>query len=152
MFLLKICKIQIQQCHPHVVTVMPQCELNVIRMVILSEQLTQYRNIYSIKLVRKKLCQTEKSDSKYCNIWVSKLTKPFSITPDLSILDLVSMILLRLDTLKPYALPLCPLFIKFPNAKTTSRTCLRSLLLITSRDAHRMARNETRKNKIKDGY
>lgn len=79
--------------------------------------------------------------------WTSKKKKKetSSLTSDLSILDLVSTILLRLDTLKPYALPLCPLFMKFPNAKTTSRTCVRRLLLITSRDAHRIAGNEMKK-------
>lgn len=39
----------------------------------------------------------------------------------LSMLDLVSAILLRLETLKPYALPLWPLFMKLPKASTTSR-------------------------------
>lgn len=77
--------------------------------------------------------------------WKKLKTSP--LTSDLSILDLVSMILLRLDTLKPYALPLCPLFMKFPNAKTTSRTCVRRLLLITSRDAHRIAKDLRKDNK-----
>lgn len=62
-------------------------------------------------------------------------------------LDLVSTILFRLETLNPKAFPLWPLFMKFPNASTTSRTWVRRLLRTTSTEAFRMAGGKQREEK-----
>lgn len=65
----------------------------------------------------------------------------------LSMLDLVSTILFRLETLNPKAFPRWPLFMKFPKASTTSRTWVRRLLRTTSTEAFRMAAEKRREEK-----
>lgn len=50
-------------------------------------------------------------------------------------LDLVSPILLSEETLKPKAFPRWPLFMKFPRARTTSRSCCRLRLCRISLEA-----------------
>lgn len=78
-----------------------------------------------------------------CITWINR---EFDL--HLSMLDLVSAILLRLETLNPKALPLWPLFMKLPKASTTSSIWVSRLLRTTSLEAFRMAVGKEHQGKM----